>query len=363
MIDDVLKKFGIAPVLLLGNPLRDWFLAAILAVAVWAALWAVRKFAASHFKDHSTTARNPTLIRLTAYLIGNTKQFFLFAVALYAAQELLTLPDRHQRIVSAIVTILVLLQVGLWAGRAVRFYLELKELERGADRTFSGSLDIINFVTRMLIWSLLFLVALSNFGVNITALLAGLGVGGVAVALALQNVLGDLFASLSIALDKPFMVGDNLTIDAFVGKVEHIGIKTTRLRSEAGEQIILSNADLLKSRIRNFGRLSEQRVLTTIRVTYDTPAEKLKQMPKLLEEIVREQSQVRFERCHLKTFGESSLHFELSYFVQQPAANPLLDLQQTVYFRIIDELRRLEVDFAYPTQMVLLDGNRAAPDK
>jgi len=363
MIDDLLKKFGIAPVLLFGNPLRDWFLAALVAVAVWAALWAIRRFTTLHFKDHSTTAKNPTLVRLIAYLIGNTKQFFLFAVALYAAQALVTLPDKHQRIVSAVVTILVLLQVGLWAGRAVRFYLELKELERGADRTFSGSLDIINFVTRMLIWSLLFLVGLSNFGVNITALLAGLGVGGVAVALALQNVLGDLFASLSIALDKPFMVGDNLTIDAFVGKVEHIGIKTTRLRSEGGEQIILSNADLLKSRIRNFGRLSEQRVLTTIRVTYATPAEKLKQMPKLLEAIVREQPQVRFERCHLKTLGESSLHFELSYFVQQPAANPLLDLQQAVYFRIIDELRLLGVEFAYPTQRVLLDENRAASDK
>jgi small-conductance mechanosensitive channel len=353
MIDDLLKKFGIAPVLLLGNPLRDWFVAAVVAVAAWAVLWAVRKVTASHFKDQSTTAKNPTLIQLIAYLIGNTKQFFLFAVALYAAQELLTLPDRHQRVVSAIVTILFLLQVGLWAGRTVRFYLELKERERGADRTFSGSLDIINFVTRMLIWSLLFLVGLSNFGVNITALLAGLGVGGVAVALALQNVLGDLFASLSIALDKPFMIGDNLTIDAFVGKVEHIGIKTTRLRSEGGEQIILSNADLLKSRIRNFGRLAEQRVLTTIRVKYETPAEKLKRIPKLLEEAVRQLPQARFERCHLKTLAESSLQFELSYFVQQPAANPLLDLQQAVNFRIIDELRQLGVDFAYPTQLVL----------
>src|SRR6202042_670017 len=190
------------------------------------------------------------------------------------------------RMVSNTVMILILIQIGLWAGRAVRFYLEMKELERGADRVFAGSLDIINFVAQMLIWSLLSLVALENLGINITALLAGLGVGGVAVALALQNVLGDLFASLSIALDKPFVVGDSLVIDTYIGKVEHIGIKTTRLRSETGEQIILSNADILKSRVRNFGRAQEQRSLTTIRVTFDTPSDKLRGIPALLEGIV-----------------------------------------------------------------------------
>jgi small-conductance mechanosensitive channel len=245
----------------------------------------------------------------------------------------------------------------------VRFYLETKELERGADQVFAGSLDIINFIARLAVWSLVILVALDNLGVNITALLAGLGVGGVAVALALQNVLGDLFASLSIALDKPFVVGDRLEIDAYAGKVEHIGIKTTRLRSDTGEQIILSNADILKSRVRNYGRSQEQRALATIRVPYETPTDKLKIIPKLLESIVREHANARFERCHLKTLGDSALHFELSYFVQQPAVNPLLDLQQAVNFRIIDEIRRLGVEFDYPTQRVILAGAGAAADR
>jgi small-conductance mechanosensitive channel len=358
MSDYFSRKIGAVQALLLGNSLTDWLTAAFVAVAVWTALWVLRKLIASRYKRYST-GRNPTLIRLIAYLVGNTRQFLFFAIALDAGQEFLTLPDKIQRVVSAFVLILILVQVGLWAGRSVRFYLEMKELERGADRLFSGSLDIINFVASMLIWSLVVLVALDNVGVNITALLAGLGVGGVAVALALQNVLGDLFASLSIALDKPFVIGDNLTIDTFIGKVEHIGIKTTRLRSEGGEQIILSNADLLKSRVRNFGRLAEQRVLTTIRVTYDTPAEKLRGMPKLLEGIVREQAPARFERCHLRTLGETAFHFELTYFVQQPSVNPLLDLQQAVNLRIIDELRRQGIEFAYPTQLVLLERHRA----
>jgi small-conductance mechanosensitive channel len=361
MGDFLSHKIDAVQRLMLGNSLTDWLIAGVVAVAVWSGLWILRQLMASHYKKHSA-ARHRMPIRLIAYLIGNTQQFLFAAIALYASGSSLTLPDGLRHSLSNIVLVLILLQVGLWAGRALRFYLEMKQLERGADQLFSGSLDIINFVARLAVWSLLILVALDNFGVNITALLAGLGVGGVAVALALQNVLGDLFASLSIALDKPFVVGDSLGLDTFVGKVEHIGIKSTRLRSETGEQIILSNADILKSRVRNFGRAQEQRALATIRVTYETPSDKLQRIPGLLESIVREQANARFERCHLKTLGDSAFHFELAYFVQQPNINPLLDLQQVVNFRIIEEFRRMGVEFDYPTQRVILARRRLAAD-
>src|SRR5580692_6385061 len=362
MSDFLTHKIEAAQRLLLGNSLMDWIAAGIVALAVWSALWILRRFTASRYRKYSA-AQHPTPIRLIAYLVGNTTQLFILGVALYAAQGSITLPARIARGLDNVVLILVLVQIGLWAGRTLRFYLEIKERERGADRVFAGSLDIINFIARLVVWSILILVALSNLGVNITALLAGLGVGGVAVALALQNVLGDLFASLSIALDKPFVVGDTLTIDTFTGAVERIGIKSTRLRSDTGEQIILSNADILKSRVRNFGRAPEQRALATIRVSYETPSDKLKALPQVLEDVVREHPQARFERCHLITLGESSFQFELSYFVQQPAANPMLDLQQAVNFRIIDELRRLGVEFAYPAQLVFLERHRAALEK
>lgn len=354
MADFLKHTLGISERLVYGNSLADWVIAGLVAAAVWAGLWIMRALIASRYKRYAATAR-PSPIRLIFYLLANTQQFLFLALALYAGQQDLNFPPRLQHLIDNVVTMLCLLQVGLWAGRTLRFYLEIKESEAGADRVFSGSLDIINFVARVLIWSLLILVALENFGVNITALLAGLGVGGVAVALALQNVLGDLFASLSIALDKPFVVGDTLTIDTFTGNVERIGIKTTRLRSDTGEQIILSNADILKSRVRNFGRAPEQRALATIRVDYATPGEKLKEIPKLLEGIVREQTHARFERCHLKTLGDSCLQYELSYFVQQPKLNSLLDLQQAVNLRIVDEFRRTGVQFAYPTQRLIVD--------
>ncbi len=354
MSDLLARTLGVSSRVFYGNSLGEWLIAACVGVAAWSCLILSRRLLASRAERYSAP-HHSLPVRLFFYLVSRTRQFFLLALALDAAQESLTFSARIQHIVSNSLLILVLLQVGSWAVRAVRFYLELKELERGPDRVFAGSLDIINFVARMLIWSLLILVALDNLGVNITALLAGLGVGGVAVALALQNILGDLFASLSIALDKPFVVGDSLNIDTFTGSVERIGIKTTRLRSETGEQIILSNADILKSRVRNYGRMPEQRTLMTIRVTYTTPGDTLRHIPKLLEDIVREQANTRFDRCHLKTMGDSSLHFELSYFVQQPKLNPLMDLQQSVLFRIIDEFARLGIEFAYPTQRILLE--------
>ena len=339
--------------LLFGNSLMDWLVAGMVAVAVWSVLWILRRFIVSRYDKYSG-GPHALLLRLIAYLLGNTTKLFLFGVALYAGQANLALPNKLHRLIDGIVMLLLLLQIGLWLGRSLRFYLELKERERGADRMFAGSLDIIKFIAHVLIWSVLILVALSNLGVNITALLAGLGVGGVAVALALQNILGDLFASLSIALDKPFTVNDRLVIDAYMGKVEHIGIKSTRLRSDSGEQIILSNADILKSRVRNFGRAPEQRVLTTLRLSYETPPDTLRSIPKLIEDIAREQTNTRFERCHLLTLGDSALQFELAYFVQQPNVNSVADVQQAVNLRIIEEFRRLKVEFDYPTQRVIV---------
>jgi small-conductance mechanosensitive channel len=355
MADWLQHTLGLSERLFHGNSIADWFVAGLVTASTWLGLTIVRRLIVARSKRSAGLGR-ATPVRLIFHLLARTKQFLIVALALYVGQEDLVFPPKLQHILDTVVVMAILLQMGLWAVRALKFYLQLKELERGPDSGFTGSLDIINFVAQMLIWSLLSLVALENLGINITALLAGLGVGGVAVALALQNVLGDLFASLSIALDKPFVVGDRLVIDAFAGVVERIGIKTTRVRSDAGEQIILSNADILKSRVRNYGRAPEQRALASIRVPYDTTRETLHAIPKLMEGIVREQPTARFDRCHLRGFDSGWLEYELAFFVLQPKINSLLDLQQAVNFRIIDEFRRLGVAFAYPTQRVVVDA-------
>src|SRR5258708_10138600 len=180
------KKLGSVQELLLGIPATEWLIAGVIGAVVWASLWVLRDLIASRYQKYSSV-KNPTLVRLIAYLIGNTKQILFFAVALDVARQSLALPDRVQHAASNTAMILILIQVGLWAGRAVRFYLEMKEVERGADRVFAGSLDIVSFVSRMLIWALLVLVALDHLCVNITPLLAWLGVGGVSVALSVKK--------------------------------------------------------------------------------------------------------------------------------------------------------------------------------
>jgi len=218
----------------------------------------------------------------------------------------------------------------------------------------SSSLGIIGFVLRVLVWLLVILLALDNFGVDITALVAGLGVGGIAVALAVQNVLGDLFASLSITLDRPFVLGDFIVVDDFAGSVEHIGVKSTRLRSLHGEQIVMANADLLGSRIRNYGRMQERRVLFTLGVTYETPREALLQIPAIIRRCIETQAETRFDRSHFAHYGASSLDFETVYFVLSADFTKHMDIRQAVYFAIHEAFEAAAIKRAYPTQKLWL---------
>jgi small-conductance mechanosensitive channel len=197
---------------------------------------------------------------------------------------------------------------------------------------------------------------LGSYGLDVSALVAGLGVGGIAVALAAQNILGDLFASLSIVLDKPFVVGDFLVIGEFLGTAEHVGLKTTRVRSLSGEQLIFANADLLNSRIRNYGRMFERRIVFSIGVTYQTPADKLKRIPTMIRTAIENQEPVRFDRAHFQSFGDSALLFETVYYVLSPDYNKYMDIQQNINLTLYEQFAAEGIEFAYPTQTVFVEG-------
>ena len=230
-----------------------------------------------------------------------------------------------------------------------------------ADRAVVGSLGVIAFVVRVGIWSLVALVALDNLGIDVTALVAGLGIGGIAVALAAQNLLGDLFASLAIAFDKPFLVGDFLILDEYLGSVEAIGVKTTRLRSLSGEQIILSNSDLLKSRVRNYGRMAQRRIVMTHNVTYDTALQHLRTIPKIVRKAIESQPETRFDRSHFARHGASSLDFESVYYVLSADYNQYMDIQQAINLEIHERFAELDIQFAYPTQRLYISRAATAP--
>jgi small-conductance mechanosensitive channel len=268
------------------------------------------------------------------------------------------LPDRIHSIVSNLLIITLLLQAGIWGVTFIASALEIyrqQALEK--NRAAVTTINLIDLVSKVVLWAIIILLALDNLGVNITALVAGLGIGGIAVALALQNILGDLFASLSITFDKPFIIGDFLVISEHMGSVEHIGLKTTRVRSLSGEQLVFSNSDLLKSRIHNYGRMFERRVVSSIGVTYETPREKLKMIPTIIREAVEAQDKTRFDRSNFMNFGDYALMFETVYYVLSPDYNIYMDIQQSIYFTIHERFEQEGIEFAYPTQKLFVTKN------
>jgi small-conductance mechanosensitive channel len=214
-----------------------------------------------------------------------------------------------------------------------------------------------SFVLRLLGVFLIVIIALDNVGFDVTTLIASLGIGGIAVALAVQNILGDLLASLSITLDKPFVVGDFIVMDSFMGTVEYIGIKTTRVRSLGGEQIIFSNAELLSSRIRNFKRMYERRVVFTFTIRYDTAEDTLAKIPLQVKNSISSIAQTRFDRCHLFQFGELGFVYEAVYYVLVPDYNQYMDIQQTINLELIKTVHTMGTEFASVLQ---IQDNRVA---
>jgi small-conductance mechanosensitive channel len=271
----------------------------------------------------------------------------------------LELPPRIQRGVDSVTVVGLLLQVAFWGNALIAIglqrYVKSKAQEDAAAAT---TMSVLGFIGRVALWVLLTLVALSNLGFDITALVAGLGVGGIAVALAAQNILGDLFASLSIVFDKPFVIGDFIIVDDVLGTVERIGMKTTHLRSLSGELIVFSNADLLKARIRNYKRMYERRVVFSLGVTYQTPADKLARIPDIVREIITAQSKTRFDRAHFKSYGDFALLFEAVYYVLDSDYNAYMDVHQAINLEIFRRFAQEGVEFAYPTQTLYV--NRAA---
>jgi small-conductance mechanosensitive channel len=336
------------------NTLQQWAVAVAVAIAAYVGLRIVQRVLASQTKrlaDRFAT----TWSSAVAGLFAATRTWFLLIVALYCGTLMLALPTTVERIAAGVAIVAAWLQTAFWASSLLTLYLENYVRSRSqADPAAATTIAMLGFIGRMVLWSLILLLALENLGVDVTALVAGLGVGGIAVALAAQNILGDLFASLSIVLDKPFVLGDFIVVGQQAGTVEKIGVKTTRVRSLTGEQLDFANNDLLQSRIQNFKRMQERRIVFSVGVTYETPRDKLGRVAGMLREAVEAQSTLRFDRAHFKQFGPSSLDFEVVYYVRSAEYNVYMDAQQAVNLTIFDRFAAEEIDFAYPTQTLLL---------
>lgn len=337
---------------LLGNPARDWLTALAIALSINVLVGVIKWL--SHVRLAAMAARTATPFDDSVVAaVARTQQWLVLVVTLYVGAHYLDLPERLWDLLRVLAVIASFLQLGLWGSALVEFWIgRSKKRALVSDPATATTLGAVKFMLRLLLWALLLLLMLDNLGVNVTALVAGLGVGGIAVALAVQNILGDLFASLSIVIDKPFVLGDFLIIDEYMGTVEHIGLKTTRIRSLGGEQLVFANSDLLKARLRNYQRMQERRILFRFGVLYSTSAEQLEAVPEMLRDIIEAQPDARFDRAHLNSFADSALEYEVVYWMLMPDYARYMDTQQAINLAMIRAFRDAGIDFAFPTRTV-----------
>lgn len=337
-----------------GNPLSRWIAAAVIAVAIGLVLYVVKHILGRRLA--ALAQRTETKVDdVASDLLGRTRYYFIIALALRAGSHALTLTPFARELLEDLTGIAVLLQIAVWGSGLINFWLaRWSQSRNGSESSTSATINAIGVIARGALWSLVALIALKTvWDFDIAALVTGLGIGGIALALAVQNVLGDVFAALSIVLDKPFEIGDTIAVDASTGTVEHIGLKTTRIRALGGEQIIFSNADLLKSRVRNLKRMAERRVVFSVGLTYDTPADKVERIPAIIRSIIEDADHTRFERAHFARFMDSSLEFEVVYYMTTNDYLTYMNTQQQVNLELLRRFRAEKIDFAFPTRTII----------
>ena len=345
-----------------GIEASNWIMALAAAVISFIVIHGVVILFRRHLDKLSENGRadRPAAELLKATL-ARTSNFAVFVTALLIGLTLLDLDAKWDERLSHLWFIALGAQLALYLDRAIsvlaRQYFRRHQESPDSPATVAHTLVI--WAVKIMLWTMFGLAMLSNLGINVTTFIASLGIGGIAIALAAQNILGDLFASLSIAVDKPFEVGDAINVGGNSGKVEYVGLKTTRIRADSGEQIVMGNAELIKQTVRNFKRLSNRRMQFSLMVDPSTPAVLARQLPERLRAIIEAKDDVRVDRVHLKRIGQDALEFELVYFVLDPNYAKYMDTQQAVLFEAMELFAELGISGGTSAQHIVIDN---APD-
>lgn len=354
MIIDQLKNYQ-----WLGNTAYDYLLAAVIFVGLLIVLKLFQVLILSRLKklaEKTKTEFDDILIEI----FRKIKPPFYFLVALYFSIKALALPDVVNTVVNVAFIVVLVYEVIRALERLLDYFMgkytgKIEEEGEESRETSISMLRTLKLIIRIVLWVVGLIMVLSNLGVDITSLVASLGIGGIAVALAVQNILSDVFSSFSIYLDKPFVVGDFIQIGGDMGTVEKIGIKTTRLRTPQGEELVISNKELTSARVQNFRRMERRRNAFNIGVIYGTDAEKLKKIPELCQGVVSAVEMAEFDRCNFVSFGDSSLNFELVYYVNSIDYAEFLNVAEKVNLGLYQKFEQEGIEFAYPTQTIHLE--------
>ncbi len=336
-----------------NNSVFDYMLALIFFIAGTGIIWIFRTIVIRRLKKIA----EKTETEFDDFILANISALVppLYYAAFYFSIQHLELGsavDSVIRVASMLVILYFSVRIIL---SLITFSLEKFQEKRGGPTPRRHAVKGIVTVARLVVWSFALIIFLDNLGVKITALVTGLGIGGIAIALAAQTILADLFSYFTIFFDRPFEIDDFIIIGDFMGTVEHIGIKTSRVRSLGGEELVFSNTDITNSRLRNYRRMNRRRIIFSVGVTYSTTTEQLKMIPGLVKEIVDAIEIATFDRCHFSAFGNFSQDIETVYFIESRDYNIYMDVQQEINLGIREAFVKNGIEFAFPTQTVYLE--------
>lgn len=337
---------------LLDNTVLKWITAILLTCLVFVLAKLIKYLLIRKWNRVAQKTKNK-VDDLVVNAIKQTKDLLVFFLGIYAGTRVLILSEELKAIINKGFYIALALQVGFWLGGVINYFTELQQ--EGEEKQQRTAVNAFGLFGKILVWLIVALVALQNVtGMELDALIASLGIGGIAVGLAVQNILKDIFASLSIFLDKPFLVGDYITVNDIGGNVENIGIKSTRVRTLLGEEVVFSNSDLLESRVHNYRKLERRREVLRIGISAETSVDVLRDLPALFAEVISAQVDSTFSRAHLSELGEYAFMYEVVYFIESPDYDVYMDAKEQIHLGILERLQEKEIELPYPTQSIVL---------
>lgn len=347
---------------ILNNTVSDWLLMLLIFTIAVIVLRLTRSIVVRKLIAYSQKTQT-TFDDFLISVLRSSVMPLLYIMALYSSLQYLELPQKWRSVervaIMVVATFFALKVINAFLGYIFKnAHLKTEENEHRKKQTRG-----ILLIAQVIVWLCGVLFLIDNLGYDITTLVAGLGIGGIAIALAAQTILGDLFSYLVIFFDKPFEIGDFIIVEDKMGTVEYVGIKTTRIRTLGGEQLICSNTDLTNSRVHNYKRMQERRVVFSFGVEYNTPASKLKIIPGIVKSVIESLPETRFDRAHFKSFGDSSLDFEVVYYMITPDFNAYMDKQQAINLDIFERFENEQIEFAFPTQTLFIRNNNGGAER
>lgn len=338
---------------ILGNTVLSYLTSLAIFIAGMAIVYVFKRQVLSRLKkwaDSTETSADDLLVKGIEKSLVPVAYFGVFYIALHT----LTLSQEFKnglRIATIVLLTVLVVRAFIYAVNfGLESYLKKSADSSGSEKQLRGIRGLVNFV----IWVIALVFLLDNLGVKISAVVAGLGIGGIAVALAAQAVLGDLFSYFVIFFDKPFEIGDSIVVGDKAGVVEQVGIKTTRIRAVGGEQLVFSNKDLTDSCVHNFKKMEKRRIVFKLGVIYQTTAEQLKAIPPMVKDIIDKQADATYDRGHFAAYGDFSLNFEFVYFVNGSDYTKYMDIQQAINLAIFESFEKAKIEFAYPSQTLFV---------